>query len=34
MEETVKWYRENRNWWERIKSGAYMEYYKNMYENR
>ncbi len=34
MEETVQWYRENRDWWERIKSGAYLEYYKNMYGNR
>jgi dTDP-glucose 4,6-dehydratase len=34
MEETVKWYRKNRDWWERIKSGAYLEYYKNMYKNR
>jgi dTDP-glucose 4,6-dehydratase len=34
MEETVKWYRENRDWWERIKSGAYLEYYKSMYGNR
>jgi len=34
MEETVKWYRDNKTWWERIKSGAYMEYYKNMYGNR
>ena len=34
MEETVKWYRENRSWWERIKSGAYLEYYKSMYGNR
>jgi dTDP-glucose 4,6-dehydratase len=34
MEETVKWYSENRDWWERIKSGAYLEYYKSMYGNR
>jgi dTDP-glucose 4,6-dehydratase len=34
MEETVKWYIRNRDWWERIKSGAYMEYYKNMYGDR
>ncbi len=34
MEETVKWYSENRSWWERIKSGAYLEYYKSMYGNR
>ncbi len=34
MEETIRWYRENKDWWERIKSGAYLEYYKNMYGNR
>ncbi len=34
MEETVKWYLDNRVWWERIKSGAYLEYYQRMYENR
>jgi dTDP-glucose 4,6-dehydratase len=34
MEETVKWYVEHRGWWERIKSGAYLEYYKAMYGNR
>lgn len=34
MEDTIRWFRENRGWWERIKSGAYLEYYKNMYENR
>jgi dTDP-glucose 4,6-dehydratase len=34
MEDTVKWYKDNKTWWERIKSGAYMEYYKNMYGNR
>lgn len=34
MEETVKWYVENRPWWERIKSGAYLEYYDMMYKNR
>jgi dTDP-glucose 4,6-dehydratase len=34
MEETVRWYSENRDWWERIKSGVYLEYYKSMYENR
>ena len=31
---TVKWYLENRAWWERIISGEYMEYYKRMYEGR
>lgn len=34
MEDTVRWFSENRSWWERIKSGAYLEYYKNMYGNR
>ncbi len=28
---TVEWYRENRQWWERAKSGAYRDYYKRMY---
>jgi dTDP-glucose 4,6-dehydratase len=34
MEETVRWYIGNREWWERIKSGAYLEYYNAMYGNR
>jgi dTDP-glucose 4,6-dehydratase len=34
MEGTVKWYIENRSWWERIKSGAYLEYYDIMYKDR
>jgi dTDP-glucose 4,6-dehydratase len=28
---TVKWYLENRSWWERIMSGEYIEYYEKMY---
>ena len=34
LSETIKWYLNNRNWWERIKSGKYMEYYQKMYGNR
>jgi dTDP-glucose 4,6-dehydratase len=34
MEGTVKWYVENRAWWERIKSGEYLEYYDRMYKDR
>ncbi|MCX8021295.1 MAG: dTDP-glucose 4,6-dehydratase [Syntrophorhabdaceae bacterium] len=34
MEETVRWYMENRLWWERIKKGEYMAYYDLMYKNR
>ena len=31
---TVKWYLENRAWWERIISGEYAEYYEKMYAGR
>jgi len=31
MEKTVAWYRDNRGWWEKIKSGEYLEYYKRQY---
>ena len=29
LEETVEWYRENRDWWEPIKSGDYQRYYES-----
>ena len=28
---TVAWYREHRTWWERVRSGAYREYYVKQY---
>ncbi|MGB9804824.1 dTDP-glucose 4,6-dehydratase [Desulfofundulus sp.] len=28
---TVEWYRQNRPWWERVKSGEYKDYYTKMY---
>ena len=31
LRETVKWYRTHEDWWRRITSGAYREYYKEMY---
>ncbi len=31
---TVDWYRENRSWWEEIKSGKFREYYRDMYAER
>jgi dTDP-glucose 4,6-dehydratase len=34
LAETVRWYEENRRWWERIKSGEYREYYQAMYGAR
>lgn len=34
MRDTVDWYVGNRGWWERIKTGAYLDYYEKMYGNR
>ena len=34
IEKTVKWYLENRQWWENIINGDYMKYYEKMYKNR
>jgi dTDP-glucose 4,6-dehydratase len=34
LETTVKWYLDNRTWWERIKRGEYAEYYERMYTKR
>lgn len=31
LAETVKWYRENENWWKKIKSGEYQKYYDKQY---
>ena len=32
--ETVAWYRDNRSWWEPIKSGEYRDYYERQYAAR
>jgi dTDP-glucose 4,6-dehydratase len=34
LRETVSWYRENRSWWEPIKSGDYRQYYERQYAER
>jgi dTDP-glucose 4,6-dehydratase len=34
MEQTVRWYVDNRGWWERVKSGAFREYYQKHYGER
>ena len=34
LPETVEWYRENRAWWEPIKSGEYRTYYEQQYAAR
>jgi dTDP-glucose 4,6-dehydratase len=32
--ETVEWYRANRAWWEPIKTGEYLDYYRRQYAER
>jgi dTDP-glucose 4,6-dehydratase len=32
MKFTVDWYKQNNEWWEPLKSGKYLEYYKKHYE--
>ncbi len=31
LKKTVEWYKENRVWWEHIKSGEYKKYYEQQY---
>ena len=32
LEATAQWYKENQDWWKKIKSGEYKEYYKKQYQ--
>ncbi len=34
IEKTIKWYLNNKQWWETIISGEYRDYYDKMYRNR
>ncbi len=34
IKKTVKWYLDNKKWWENIISGEYQNYYEKMYSNR
>lgn len=34
IKKTIKWYLDNKAWWERIISGEYQEYYEKMYANK
>jgi dTDP-glucose 4,6-dehydratase len=34
LERTVTWYRDNRWWWEKAKSGAWRDYYERQYGQR
>ena len=34
IKKTIKWYLDNKEWWQEIISGEYQNYYKNMYGDR
>jgi len=34
LEQTVRWYLDNKDWWERVRSGAYQDYYATQYGAR
>ena len=34
LPETVRWYLEHRDWWDRVRSGAYRDYYERQYGHR
>jgi len=34
MEKTIRWYVEHQEWWERIRSGEYQDYYQKVYGSR
>ena len=34
IQKTIRWYLDNRAWWETIISGEYRDYYEKMYGNR
>jgi dTDP-glucose 4,6-dehydratase len=34
MKQTVEWYVQNKGWWERVKSGAFRDYYEKHYRAR
>lgn len=34
LERTVEWYKNNREWWTRVRSGEYKKYYKKVYGNK
>lgn len=34
MRQTIEWYRDNPEWWQRMKSGEYQNYYDNYYKDK
>ena len=33
LKQTVEWYQNNQDWWQKVKSGEYQEYYRTQYGN-
>lgn len=33
LDKTISWYVDNRDWWKKIKSGEYLDYYKQQYQS-
>ncbi len=33
LAQTIKWFEQNQNWWQKIKSGEYQKYYEKQYKN-
>jgi dTDP-glucose 4,6-dehydratase len=31
VRKTIKWYKENQDWWKRVKNGDYQKYYEKQY---
>ena len=31
IKETIGWYQEHQDWWKKLKSGEYLDYYKHQY---
>ena len=34
LKKTIQWYKDNPQWWQPLKSGEYLEYYKKQYQKR
>ncbi len=34
LDRTIHWYQTHREWWRKIKSGEYLDYYRRMYQDR
>ena len=34
LKQTIDWYKNNEEWWKRVKSGEYQDYYKKQYKDR